>query len=103
MLAGTRLETAVKEHAKLVGRLACWRDRLVTLARCGKACLHVCIALCYCLILAEHRLRPSLSSQAACTRLCVSIGKSACHQYCGDATHPALCTIVPYFISLHLA
>lgn len=45
LLVGTRLELAVKEHAKIVGRLTRWRNRLVYLQRC-KAISHehaVCV------------------------------------------------------------
>lgn len=34
LLVGTRLELAVKEHAKIVGRLTRWRNRLVDIQRC---------------------------------------------------------------------
>ncbi len=34
LLVGTRLDIAVKEHRKIVGRLAQWRDQLVHLQRC---------------------------------------------------------------------
>ena len=37
LLAGTRLDIAVKEHIKLVGRLTGWRNRLVELQRYSHA------------------------------------------------------------------